>query len=130
MPKILHPRCQAVEERQAPLSREKSNMRRLEPEEEMNSPKGQGDLRHMASSLPVSAELSEIALASMQKSFAERDHSPSIPQWEALKEVVRNVEQMADGALEESVYLSNLDPGVGKTQSIIHSVRALLEQFF
>ena len=104
-------------------------MRRLEPEEERNSPKAQCDPRDIASSVTVKGErsLSAMALASMRKSFADRDHFPSISQWEALAAVVRTLEQMADGALEEAAYLSSLDPRVGKTQSIIHSIRALLK---
>jgi hypothetical protein len=66
------------------------------------------------------------AMAAMHESFAIRDHNPSPAQMAALEDVARNVEQMADGRLANSVYLSSLDPGVGKTQAVIHSVRELL----
>ena len=65
-------------------------------------------------------------MAAMRESFANRNHNPSPAQMAALEDVARNVEQMADGRLENSVYLSSLDPGVGKTQAVIHSVRELL----
>jgi hypothetical protein len=104
-------------------------MRRLEPEEEMSGPEGRGYVRHAPAFLPIKAKgsLFEMALSAMRKSFAERNHFPSTAQWEALEAVVRNVEQMADGTLKQVAYLSSLDPGVGKTQSVIHSVRALLK---
>jgi hypothetical protein len=104
-------------------------MRRLETEEQMNSVSAQEYVRHIPSPLSIKDDgsLSAIALSSMRKSFEERAHSPSSSQWEALAQVAETVQRMADGALgRRSVYLSSLDPGVGKTQAIIHSVRALV----
>jgi hypothetical protein len=45
---------------------------------------------------------------------------------EALYAVLECLEAMADGTCPPSVYLSSLDPGVGKTQTLICFVKALL----
>lgn len=46
--------------------------------------------------------------------------------WDAISEIVRTLEQMADGTAAPHVHLASLDPGVGKTQSIIQFLPVLL----
>lgn len=45
---------------------------------------------------------------------------------EALRCLVETMVAMAEGAARPSFYLSSLDPGVGKTTTLTHFVRALL----
>lgn len=54
------------------------------------------------------------------------NHSPSPGMWKALHAVAQVLSDMAEGACSKVIHLSSLDPGVGKTQTIIHFVRALL----
>ncbi|MET4372491.1 hypothetical protein ABIA99_005197 [Bradyrhizobium sp. LB12.1] len=46
--------------------------------------------------------------------------------WEALTAIVETLERMANGAAEPVVHLASLDPGVGKTQSIVQFLPVLL----
>jgi len=45
---------------------------------------------------------------------------------EALRELVATMEAMAEGSASPCFYLSSLDPGVGKTTTLIHFVQELL----
>jgi hypothetical protein len=47
--------------------------------------------------------------------------------WAALGQNLAILDSMAEGTCTPHVYLSSLDPGVGKTQSIVHFVRTLLQ---
>lgn len=46
--------------------------------------------------------------------------------WRALKAVAATLEDMACGRARASVYISSLDPGVGKTTCVVEFIRALL----
>jgi hypothetical protein len=46
--------------------------------------------------------------------------------WIALADLARCLEAMADGVCPPKFYLSSLDPGVGKTQTVVHFLRSLL----
>jgi hypothetical protein len=46
--------------------------------------------------------------------------------WDAIAALAARLEAMADGRCEQAFFLSSLDPGVGKTQTVIHFLRALL----
>ncbi len=54
------------------------------------------------------------------------DHRPSQEMWLALADLADTLEKMADGRCEAQFYLSSLDPGVGKTQTISRFVRVLM----
>lgn len=45
--------------------------------------------------------------------------------WEGIEELVVCLERMACGTAEPCFYLSSLDPGVGKTQTLLHFLLAL-----
>lgn len=62
----------------------------------------------------------------LKQFFAGTEHEPSIPMWQALKDVARVLEEMANGKAEPVFHLSSLDPGVGKTRTIIQFTKALL----
>lgn len=58
--------------------------------------------------------------------FDQRGHNPSVAMWAALEDLATTLERMADGTAPAKFFLSSLDPGVGKTQTIAHFVDALL----
>jgi len=72
------------------------------------------------------SSLSAETLCLLRASFAAVDHSPSEPMWRGIEDLAEHLQQMAEGECEPRFYLSSLDPGVGKTQTIIHFLRALL----
>ena len=43
--------------------------------------------------------------------------------WRGIEDLAKHLELMAEGRCEPRYYLSSLDPGVGKTQTIIHFLR-------
>lgn len=58
--------------------------------------------------------------------FATRNHHPSEAQWAALTDLARTLEAMANGTAAPKFYLSSLDPGVGKSQTLVHFIDVLL----
>jgi hypothetical protein len=46
--------------------------------------------------------------------------------WDALQDLAETLEAMADGTAADKLYLSSLDPGVGKTRTIVAFIDALL----
>ncbi|MGE8940656.1 hypothetical protein ACO2I3_01955 [Leptospira interrogans] len=70
--------------------------------------------------------LFECTLSTLEASFKERGHSPSGEQWEALKDLVRTIENLSLGKTERKLFLSALDPGIGKTTSLIAFLDTLL----
>jgi hypothetical protein len=66
-------------------------------------------------------------MARLSAFFRTHDHNPSGEMIAALTSVAATLEAMADGGCSRQVYLSSLDPGVGKTQTISHFIRSLLE---
>jgi len=47
--------------------------------------------------------------------------------WSALTAVANTLEAMADGCAAPAVHLASLDPGVGKSQTVAHFIKALLQ---
>ena len=70
--------------------------------------------------------LSTRTMTTLRAYFDERGHDPSPDHWEALADVACTLEAMATGTASPSVYLSAIDPGVGKTQTLVHFSRALV----
>lgn len=64
-------------------------------------------------------------MSDLRKAFAVYKHAPADSMWLAIKDIVSKIDEMATGRAEPMFYVSALDPGVGKTQSIVHSVRNL-----
>ncbi|MGE4555565.1 MAG: hypothetical protein AB7D07_01965 [Desulfovibrionaceae bacterium] len=54
-------------------------------------------------------------------------HRPSRDMWMALCDLAFTMEDMVNGRCEPNVYLSSLDPGIGKTQTITRFIRALMQ---
>jgi hypothetical protein len=65
-------------------------------------------------------------MSSLRAFFDERRHYPSADHWLALEDIARTLEDMADGRGEPLVYLSAIDPGVGKSSTVAHFARALV----
>lgn len=59
--------------------------------------------------------------------FAEWDLSPTADMWKALHAVAETLQAMADGTAQQTIFLSSLDPGVGKTTTYVMFLRALLD---
>src|SRR5438552_1042964 len=70
--------------------------------------------------------LTRQTIDSLARYFAMKDHRPSPEMWAALVDLAVTLERMAVGDAAPKFYLSSLDPGVGKTQTITHFVDALL----
>jgi hypothetical protein len=70
--------------------------------------------------------LERTALASLRAFFDEQQHRPSGAHWEALWDIARKIQAMADGVADKKIYLSSCDPGVGKSQTAVHVLRALV----
>jgi hypothetical protein len=59
--------------------------------------------------------------------FAKCNHHPSDDQWSALVHLAETLEAMARGEAAPKVYLSSLDPGVGKSRTVATFIDTLLE---
>ena len=65
-------------------------------------------------------------LQSLRAFFDGKEHSPSPDHWLALGSIANTLEAMARGVAEPKIYLSAVDPGVGKTQTVVHFARHLV----
>lgn len=59
--------------------------------------------------------------------FRQQAHHPSPDHWAALHDIADTIQVMADGTCAERVFLSSCDPGTGKTQTVVHVIRALVQ---
>lgn len=67
------------------------------------------------------------ALVLLREAFADHGHHPSSDQWDALEALIDTFDNIVLGAdVAPALYLSALDPGVGKTTALIAYVTALL----
>ncbi|MCG7504762.1 DNA-primase RepB domain-containing protein [Mesorhizobium retamae] len=71
--------------------------------------------------------LTSETMADLRESFDRFSHNPSLAQMGGLKDLVSHLEAMANGTADSLFYLTSLDPGVGKTQSITHFTKRLLK---
>lgn len=72
------------------------------------------------------ATISHRALTALQNAFADYGHRPSADMWAALRDIARIIESMVKGDCDANYYLSSLDPGVGKTQTMIQTIKAIV----
>ncbi len=56
----------------------------------------------------------------------QTSHQPSQAMWDALIDLATTLERMADRECLPLYHLSSLDPGVGKTRTIIHFIQSLM----
>lgn len=83
-------------------------------------------MRAKNASLSRTDSLATTTISKLKCYFASRGHNPSDAMWEALTDLATALEAMAEGTSERKFFLSSLDPGVGKTQTIVHFIAALL----
>ena len=51
---------------------------------------------------------------------------PAVGHWQALGDIAETLEAMANGTANAKIYLSAIDPGVGKSMTTVHFARALV----
>lgn len=73
------------------------------------------------------ADLPQRTLTSLGTFFKQTGHNPSERQWEALADIAKMIDEMAQGKCAPHFYLSSLDPGVGKTQTLTKSIKELVK---
>lgn len=71
--------------------------------------------------------LSTSTMAELAASFRIRGHQPSPVMLDALQAAVTTMEAMAEGRCQSAIYLSGLDPGVGKTSALIVFLKTLIK---
>src|SRR5690348_5023499 len=81
------------------------------------------DLVRATYSQPTS--LTDETLSTLKSFFDAKGHRPSVTMWTALTVLASVLEAMAEGRCPPKLFLSSLDPGVGKTQTVTHFIRAL-----
>ena len=69
--------------------------------------------------------LAQTAFRTLQDTFAARDHRPDASHLAALLRILETMEQMADGTAQPSIFLASLDPGTGKSSSVVEFGKAL-----
>jgi hypothetical protein len=62
----------------------------------------------------------------VRSAFSRNQTYPSEAMWEGITDIAVHLEKMAGGTLERKVYLSRLDPGVGKTSTATEFIKILL----
>jgi hypothetical protein len=72
------------------------------------------------------SSLTDNTMASLQASFLLHNNYPSAEHLAALRAVAQTMEDMANSTAQPCVFLAALDPGIGKTQTTIHFIRALM----
>jgi hypothetical protein len=75
---------------------------------------------------PASSSLAGQTIDALRRYFDDRGHYPSDEMWTALQAVAKTMESMAEGRCRPAIHISSLDPGVGKTTTVVHFLRALL----
>eukprot|EP00903_Cladosiphon_okamuranus_P022579 g20774.t1 len=61
----------------------------------------------------------------LMKEFKSRGHSPSDGMLDAIRDLLSTLEAMAEERCPDHVFLSSLDPGVGKTSAVVSFIKAL-----
>lgn len=79
----------------------------------------------VAPAIKSDASFVDRTVSDLRKAFVEYKHAPSEPMWIAIKDIVSTIDDMATGKAQPFFYVSSLDPGVGKTQTVVHAVRNL-----
>lgn len=74
---------------------------------------------------PSHPTLGESISHSLRASFEERGHEPTENQWNALCDVIKCLDEMSQGKADKVTYFASLDPGLGKTQILVHYLKAL-----
>lgn len=70
--------------------------------------------------------LAGATLRALESTFSGFGHSPTTEMWTGLAAAAGVLEAMANGTADKVAYVSSLDPGVGKTQLLVHFLRELM----
>lgn len=70
--------------------------------------------------------LCEAVMVENNTFFTRCGHKPSPSMVNALEDVARTIQDMAEGSAEPVYYLSALDPGVGKTRTLASALKVLV----
>lgn len=84
------------------------------------------DMISTTSSTSSRGPIASAAMTSLEAFFQTSQHRPSAEHLAALASIANTMEAMADGWCEPVVHLSAVDPGIGKSQTVIHFARALV----
>lgn len=76
----------------------------------------------------VAGPLAKAAITDLNRFFEQKAHRPSYEQQRALQDLIHCFERIVTGKTARKVFLSSLDPGVGKTSCLLFFLRALLKQ--
>ncbi len=82
-------------------------------------------IQELTPSISTTGNLLEDAYSRLQVSFHQFGHKPSREMLRALKSVLETLDHMVRGTCPDNIFLSSLDPGVGKTQTVISFIEAL-----
>ncbi|MCC6856576.1 MAG: hypothetical protein IT189_11020 [Microbacteriaceae bacterium] len=70
--------------------------------------------------------MTDQTIGGLETTFRSFGHVPSTDMWTAIRAVARCLEDQANGEAPDSIFVSSLDPGVGKTQTVVQFLRVLL----
>lgn len=71
--------------------------------------------------------LTNLAIHDLHSEFEGYGHNPSKDQWAAIEALLGTFDTIASGTAAPAIYLSSLDPGVGKTSAVIAYLRRLMQ---
>ena len=69
--------------------------------------------------------LAQTAFRTLQDTFTARGHQPDTSHLTALLHILETMEAMANGTAKPSIFLASLDPGIGKSSSVVEFSKAL-----
>jgi hypothetical protein len=75
---------------------------------------------------PLEVSLAEATLTRLRSWFTLQGLRPSATMWEGIEDLCLCLQRMAEGKAKREFFLSSLDPGVGKTQTVFHFLLSLL----
>jgi len=74
--------------------------------------------------------LARRSLDRLSATFKKNNHVPDDDMWKALTHLALTMEAAVEGSLDKNVFVTSLDPGVGKTQSVIQFMHCLLSSSY
>jgi hypothetical protein len=80
----------------------------------------------VSSQEPLKASLASDTLSRLGSWFTVNGLRPSPAMWEGIEDLCVCLQRMAEGDAKRDFFLSSLDPGVGKTQTVFHFLLSLL----
>ena len=92
---------------------------------------------HTGEEIPI--DIADKAIVDLREKFRLRNHYPSETYWDGLRQIARSIEAMAlllhtvpeitsvDSNVDDSLYVSFLPTGMGKTSTLVEAVRILTQ---